>query len=677
MLNFASDVAIRGFARRQAVVHSALWFLWSWGLFVWGSASVLLKARISSSLNDIEAIQNFPVGAILLFLAAQLFVYIVLSAFIYLFAVPVLLMFKEKITRPLVVFHFLGLLVVYSLLLFHQYLYPYSAHPMGEVVPNDSFTSSGAFVYYIPVIFFLLISVFSMIYWGGIGWRKHRFLTVACGTVMIFFGVFGGFQQFSESDYVVQKTQEKPNIILIGVDSFSLDGISGEPGRSGGFLHAFVNESVLFENTKTTLARTYVAWMSLLTAKYPVNNGVRFNLYPRSEEQKSQILLENFKNAGYQIYYASDERRFSNLDIFHGFDEVVGPPIGAMDFLLGAMVDMPFTNLLLGSYLGEYFFPYSYANRAVAHAYEPNQYLDLLDKKLDSFEIDKSPVLFSAHLCLGHWPYFFRGAEMNANGKYQVYKDSMIAVDAMVEHLYNSLKKRGLLENAVVIFLSDHGEGFPEKYKNFSGIKPPSSYGHGTDLLDNDQNNILFSMQYFKSGVAQFRSKVVSYPASIIDIFPTLAGVVGVDISGHSVDGLNLHSLAIDGLLDSFPGRRARLLETEIHLKSMELSNSGKNVNVEGVLDEAAQYYRISEDGRMELNVEHEMALLKKKDRAVELDGIFLMWDERYGYRIFDEKSNKIRGLNSSDADMDMMSLFCEGFRVDVKSGVLDSSFCH
>src|SRR5690606_2895519 len=123
----------------------------------------------------------------------------------------------------------------------------------------------------------------------------------------------------------------------------------------------------------------YVAWSSFLTGKYPVNNGIRFNLNPRLEEQKSHFLIEEFKTVGYKAYYSSDEMRFSNLGEFHGFDGVIGSKVGALDFLFGNLIDMPFSNLLLSTSLGGFFFPYAYGNRAVAHTYSPDDYFDILN----------------------------------------------------------------------------------------------------------------------------------------------------------------------------------------------------------------------------------------------------------------------------------------------------------
>ena len=49
---------------------------------------------------------------------------------------------------------------------------------------------------------------------------------------------------------------------------------------------------------------------------------------------------------GYRAIYATDEVRFANFDRSFGFDEMITPPIGASDFVLGYVGDMPLVNLV-------------------------------------------------------------------------------------------------------------------------------------------------------------------------------------------------------------------------------------------------------------------------------------------------------------------------------------------
>ena len=55
---------------------------------------------------------------------------------------------------------------------------------------------------------------------------------------------------------------------------------------------------------------------------------------------------------GYQTIYATDEVRFANIDQSFGFDQLITPPIGAADFLLGKAGDLPLVNLVSPTRVG-------------------------------------------------------------------------------------------------------------------------------------------------------------------------------------------------------------------------------------------------------------------------------------------------------------------------------------
>ena len=90
------------------------------------------------------------------------------------------------------------------------------------------------------------------------------------------------------------------------------------------------------------------------------DNGAVFNLIDNGyRNTEMTTLATRLKNAGYETVYATDEKRFSNIDESFGFDSILGPPMGAADFLLGTINDFPFSNLIVNTRLGRILFPYS------------------------------------------------------------------------------------------------------------------------------------------------------------------------------------------------------------------------------------------------------------------------------------------------------------------------------
>ena len=160
---------------------------------------------------------------------------------------------------------------------------------------------------------------------------------------------------------------ERPHVILLGIDSLRLDQLR----RFGGtgvtkHLDRFLAEADIVRDTTTPVARTFPSWTAILTGRSPSVTGARFNLASREVVQANPTLGDVLREAGYRTIYSTDEVRFANFDETYGFDQVVTPPIGAADFVLGNYNELPLVSVVANSRLGQWLFPYSYANRGAA-----------------------------------------------------------------------------------------------------------------------------------------------------------------------------------------------------------------------------------------------------------------------------------------------------------------------
>jgi hypothetical protein len=166
---------------------------------------------------------------------------------------------------------------------------------------------------------------------------------------------------------------DRPHLVLIGVDSLRCDvvGAGREPGLTPNIDNFVRNESQLFTDAITPLARTFPAWTSILTGRYPRATGARENLVARSSLSMVDTLADLMRANGYRTIFATDEVRFSNIDKSFGFDQAITPTVGAADFLLGKANDLPLANLVANSWLGKWMFPATYGNRAATVTYRP------------------------------------------------------------------------------------------------------------------------------------------------------------------------------------------------------------------------------------------------------------------------------------------------------------------
>jgi len=67
----------------------------------------------------------------------------------------------------------------------------------------------------------------------------------------------------------------KPNVIIIGLDSLRPDAINATDTPA---IYHFLESSHVFTNAYTPLARTYPAWITMLTGLHPKHSGARTNM---------------------------------------------------------------------------------------------------------------------------------------------------------------------------------------------------------------------------------------------------------------------------------------------------------------------------------------------------------------------------------------------------------------
>ena len=276
----------------------------------------------------------------------------------------------------------------------------------------------------------------------------------------------------------------------------------------------FLAEADIVRDTTTPTARTFSSWTAILTGRSPLVTGARFNLAERKAVQANPTIGDVLRSGGYRTVYSTDEVRFANIDESYGFDQVITPPIGAVDFIIGAYNELPLATVVVNTRLGKWLFPYSYANRGTATLFRPETYLSLLDRELS---FDQGPTLFIAHLTASHWPYFVSNTQPSYMEKKRpddrpAYRVGVQVVDAMFGELVSMLGRKGALENAIVVVLSDHGEALAlpadviiGEGTRIEGLRAPigvTDFGHGQSVLSPVQYQVLLGFRAFGSGAS-------------------------------------------------------------------------------------------------------------------------------------------------------------------------------
>lgn len=487
--------------------------------------------------------------------------------------------------------------------------------------------------------------------WGG------AFLSL---TSLVF--IAGGANHFmAQPIYRSVGTPAKPNIILIGLDSLRPDytGYFGREPTHTPHIDQFLKTAVTFSDAYTPLARTFPAWVSILTGKHPKNSHARINLNYAQPVLANDTVAKQLQAANYETIYATDEKRFSNITSEYGFDRIIGPRMGLNDFMLGSLSDFPLTNLMINLPIGHFLFPYNYANRAAAITYEPDRFLQLV--KIALRQRQDKPLFLALHFCVTHWPFTWAADQQLDNLMMnERYQSSVARVDKQLGDLLEILKKNGLLENSIVILLSDHGTtfGLPGdrlidkqhyqgtearlKWVTMNKLSRPSqssfdleqsyslntAYGQGTDVLSLKQYQVLLAFKYFeqtsfkpsqeklgKQGEhSHWLPRRISHRSSLLDIAPTILALLQFPAM-KNVDGVALDSYVL-GLSQQKKQKLSRPLYLETGYSASELETN--HIEVEKVVKGAIHLYAVDpKNGYLYIKPTAESAVLQNKQRAI------------------------------------------------------------
>ncbi|HEX7254116.1 MAG TPA: sulfatase-like hydrolase/transferase [Thermoanaerobaculia bacterium] len=292
-------------------------------------------------------------------------------------------------------------------------------------------------------------------------------------------------------------------VFLISVDTLRADHlpIYGYTAVETPNLDRFAKDAIVFDNAVSHVPLTLPSHACLFTGLLPFQHGVRDNLGYRLA--KSHETLATFlKKNGYAT---------------------------------GAAVSAVVLDHASGIAEGFDFYEDSIESRQTAEAIGRVQRPGDQTEKLLEDWIEKqrtgSPLFAFLHLYEPHAPYE-PPEPFRARYAAHPYDGEIATSDAIVGRFLDFLKKKKLYESALVVFLSDHGEGLGDHGEDEHGL-----------LLYRES---IWVPLIVKLPGAALAGKRVSRPAEIADVFPTVAAVIGRP-SPPRLGGLSLVALARGG----------------------------------------------------------------------------------------------------------------------------------
>lgn len=585
--------------------------------------------KVLGSVTDAKLMGTRLGNQIVWFVFAQLLLYLGFGICIWLVACATTTVFKERAPPPRTAVSAWFLLSVIAILASAAAIYPYSV--AGEFYGR--FIAYGTSGYPVVMVFsFAVLAAALGICLLAIGKKlrpyfasQHRnSLWVATagitGTAIVAV-IWSQPYAWSKAPNSAQ-----PHVVLIGIDSLRREAtsIAGD-GKLTPNISAFLNESLIFTDATTPLARTFPSWVSILSGRHPRSTGAVVNLIDDKHIHASPTLPDVLRANGYRTVFGMDEVRFANIDESYGFDQLVSPPMGASDFLLVAVNDTPLGNLIANTALGRWLFPNSYANRAASAIYDPHRFSERIENEVDF----SRPTFMAVHFTLPHWPYVWSDApialETESRTNTQKYEDAVRRADRQFAQAMRFLEKQGVLRNAIVIVLSDHGEALntPEeivlprdkRYTVPGAVTPLGVFGHGTSVLSPTQYSVVLGMRgYGTAPLAKLPTRRIGEPVSVEDISPTVLALLGKTPAGVSFDGRSLAGL-IEAPQDAAKDFRLRVRFTETEFNPPQLV-AGANAD-RIIAAKNAKYYRVDPNsGRLEIKDERLQVVLAGRQFA-------------------------------------------------------------
>lgn len=346
-------------------------------------------------------------------------------------------------------------------------------------------------------------------------------------------------------------------VVVYVMDSLRPDFLScyGYSKPTSPYIDSFAKDAVLFKNAYSTASWTKPAAASLLTGQYP--RAIHMNHSTNRMPSKATTLPEILSREGFKCIGISANCYVSaQFDFGRGFHNYVDL------YLKGELEQKRRINTLdhLSSEKREQLFGRS--SVIIPQSEDLNEEL---------FGMNIGPATFVLLWSIDtHEPYFVRGAHSYFGNdvniciptwelkKYaskrkllllqSLYEDMIRYNDVHFGHLLDWLRRRNFYDDALVILLSDHGQGFMEHGFN----------SHG-GLVFEEQVRIPLLVKLPQN---KYAGNTVGEPVQITDIMPTILHLLGIKHTGP-MDGQSLLEV-----IDGSPKSQTIFCETQMESKS-------------------------------------------------------------------------------------------------------------
>jgi len=379
------------------------------------------------------------------------------------------------------------------------------------------------------------------------------------------------------------ETERPPHLILISLDTLNRSALRAydENAQELPAIDAFCSESQRFEHAYSAASWTLPAHGSLFTGLYPDRHGATDRRVTLSDEART--LAQGLAARGYETVgfngggYLSEEygmgRGFEYYDS-HVRDKTGPSETGAQLFerVQGYLKQRGQSSRPLFLFL---------------HSYAIHNYYDVRPEIAEDFPntefLSRKEYIDCALGRKDCEPQTWRQMK-------RLYRAELDDFDRAFARLVEALREAGVWDDAVVIFMTDHGEGFePDRYRKHHGGR-----------LHADQVHIPLLVRLPEGRGAELTGAVRA-PVSIVDVLPTLFDFAGA----RPYEGIDGRSFApLLGLEGQYESRPVYAMEHYFAWQKGRRSLPGKTISQlpvsSAVIDDEGWYIRHG-NGREEL----------------------------------------------------------------------------
>lgn len=316
-------------------------------------------------------------------------------------------------------------------------------------------------------------------------------------------------------------------------------GVTGALEYQTPAIDKMASEGVRFTNFLSAQGVCSASRAGLLTGCYPNRIGISGALFPNSNvgiHPEETTMAELFKQKGYATaivgkWHLGDAKEF--LPLQHGFDEYFGIPFS------NDMWPVDYNGNPATDWRKERFPPLF-----IVEGNEKKIPVNTLDdqaqltKRYTERAIDfiqrqkKKPFFLYLPHSMPHVP-INASAQFKGKSKQGLYGDVMMEIDWSVGEILKALKANGIEKNTMIIFTSDNGPWF--NFGNHAGTTGGLREGKGTSFEGGVRVPCIIRWP------GQIKEGLISNSlSSTIDLFPTMAELLGLKLPEKKIDGVSL-----------------------------------------------------------------------------------------------------------------------------------------